>query len=176
VSSKDTLTVHIRIVLLSITVVSRETLLGMRNVESTISSSLESTKDTASSSGSTASYIQKSTEGALVLIDLIDVVGLLANLARNNFGIHLGVSLVDIIESNLLEETTSTEESGTVGSSVVLKSYGKSVTAKLGGGGRGEDAISVNEGVCDLADYVSVGETDDETVLGGLVLVLCLSA
>jgi len=37
-----------------------------------------------------------------------------------------------------------------------------------------KDAISVNEGVCNLADNESVGETNDETVLGGLVLVLCL--
>jgi hypothetical protein len=40
----------------------------------------------------------------------------------------------------------------------------------------GKDAISVNEGVCNLADDKSVGETYDETVLGGLVLVLCLGA
>jgi len=167
--------VHIGIVFLLITVVSGETLLGVGNVKSTIRGTLEGAEDAASGGGSTTSNIEKGTEGTLVIIYLIDVVGLLSNLSGDNLGIDLGVSLIDFIEADLLEETTGDEKSSTVSSCVVLVSTLKSVTGEFTGGGLGEDTISVNEGVDDLADDDLVGETDDETVLGGLVLVLRLA-
>lgn len=40
--------------------------------------------------------------------------------------------------------------------------------------GRGEDDITLDLGVDDLGDDVLVGEADDETVLGAVVLVLGL--
>ena len=39
-----------------------------------------------------------------------------------------------------------------------------------------EDSITVYQGVGNLADNLGVGETNDKTVLGGLVLVLVLGA
>jgi len=88
---------HISIILLGITIVSGETLLRVGNIKSTISSSLESSKDTASSGSSTTSNIKKCTERALLLINLIDIVSLLSYLAGDDLGINLGISLVDII-------------------------------------------------------------------------------
>jgi hypothetical protein len=37
-----------------------------------------------------------------------------------------------------------------------------------------QNAVTIDKGVCDLTDYLGVGETNDKTVLGGLVLVLVL--
>jgi len=168
--------VHVGIVLLRITVISRETLLGMGNVKASISSTLQRAKDTASSGGGLASNIEKSAEWALVLIDLVNEVSGLTHLGLDYISINFSVTLVDIIKSNLLEETTSTEQSSAVGSSVVLQSNLKSITRQLVGRSTGQDAISVDEGVDNLANDLLVGETNDEAVLGRLVLVLGLAA
>jgi len=167
---------HISVVLLGITVVSREALLGMGNINSTIGGTLKAAEDTASSGGGLASNIEEGAEGALVFIDLVDVVSLLSDLGLHNGSINLFISLVDIIESNLLEKTTGDKKSGAVGSSVVLKSDLESVTGELETGGRGKNAVTVDETVNNLADDLLVGETDDKTVLGRLVLVLGLAA
>jgi hypothetical protein len=165
---------HVGVVLLGIAVVSGESLLGVGNVKTTISGSLEGSKDTSSSSGGFAANIEKSTEGALVVIDFLDVVGLLVVLGRNNFSVNFGVSFVKIVESDLFEETTGAEETGAVGGGVVLQTDRKSVTSELGGLSLAEDAISIDQGVGDLADDLGVCETHDKTVLWGLVLVLVL--
>mmetsp|Transcript_5530 Transcript_5530/g.8917 ORF Transcript_5530/g.8917 Transcript_5530/m.8917 type:complete len:301 (+) Transcript_5530:77-979(+) len=176
VSTKDALTVHISIVLLRITVVSRETLLGMRNVKSTISGTLQGTENTASSGGGLASNIQQGPEGTLVLIHLIHIVGSLTNGSGDDVAVHLIIALINIIQSNLLEQTTSAQKSGAVSGSIVLKSNTQSISGQLVRAGRGKDAISINETVGNLADDLTVGETHDETVLGRLVLILCLAA
>ena len=174
VSTEDAFTVHVGIVFLAVTVVSRESLLGVRNVKTTIGGSLKGSEDTGSGGGRSASNIEKGTEGSLVVIDFLDVVGLVVVFGGNNFSVNFGVSLVNIIESNLLEQTTSTEETGAVGGGVVLQTDGKSVTSELGGLSLAEDAISIDQGVSDLANDLGVGETDNKTVLRRLVLVLVL--
>jgi hypothetical protein len=168
--------VHISIVLLGVTVVSRETLLRVRNIKSTIGGALQGTKDTATSGGGLYTNIQKSTEGTLVLIDLINVVSSLTNSGRDDVAINLIITFVHIIQSNLLEETTSAQKSSTVSGSVVLKTDTQSVTGELVGTGRGQDTVTIDERVGNLADNLTVGETNDETVLGRLVLVLGLAA
>jgi len=167
--------VHVGVILLGVAVVTGESLLGVGNVQTTIGGSLEGSKETVSGGGGLQTNIQEGAEGALVVIDLLDVVGLLVVLGGDNLTIDLGVSLVKIVESDLLEETAGAEETGAVGSCVVLQTDGESVTAELGGLSLAEDAITIDESVSDLADYLGVGETDDESVLGGLVLVLVLS-
>lgn len=174
VSSEDTLTVHICVVLLSITVVSWETLLRVWDIKSTISSSLKCSEDTASSGSCTASNIKKSTEWALLVINLINVVGLLSYLSLYNLSINLSVSLINIIKANLLEKTSCYKKSGTVSCSVVLKTNLKSVTFKLSRVSCSKDTVTIDERVSNLANYVLVGETYNKTVLWRLVLVLCL--
>lgn len=175
VSSEDAFAVRIGIVFLGITVVSRESLLGVRNVQTTISGSLEGSKNAVSSGSGLAANIQKGTEGSLVVIDFLHVVGLVVVFGLDNFGIDLGVSLVDLIESKLLKETTGAKKTGAISSGVVFQTNGKSVTSELGGLSLAENAISIDQGVRDLADNLGVGETNDESVLGRLVLVLGLS-
>jgi hypothetical protein len=75
-----------------------------------------------------------------------------------------------------LEETTGYKKTSAICSSVVLKSYLKSVTSKLLTGCLAEDTVTINKGVCDLANYLGVGETYYKTVLWGLILVLVLGA
>lgn len=176
VSTEDALTVHVRVVLLGVTVVTRESLLGMGDVKSTIGGALQGTEDTASSGGGLASNIEKSTEGTLVLIDLINVVCGLTDRGRDDISIDLVITLVNIIQTNLLEETTSAQQSSTVGGGVVLKTDLQSVTGEFVRAGRRKDTVTIDQGVHDLADHLTVGETNDDTVLGGLVLILGLAA
>ena len=75
-----------------------------------------------------------------------------------------------------MEETTSAQKSSTVGGGVVLKTNIQSVTGELVGTGRGQDTVTIDERVSNLANDLTVGETDDETVFGRLVLVLGLAA
>jgi len=174
VSSKDALAVHVGVVLLGVAVVSGESLLGVGNIESTVGGSLERSEDTGAGGSRLTSDIEKGAEGALFVVDFLDVVGLLAVIGRDNFSVDLGISLVELVESNLFEETTGAEKTGAVGRGVVLQTYGESVSTELGGLGLAEDAISIDQGVSDLADNLGVGESDDETVLRRLVLVLVL--
>mmetsp|Transcript_6418 Transcript_6418/g.11733 ORF Transcript_6418/g.11733 Transcript_6418/m.11733 type:complete len:276 (-) Transcript_6418:104-931(-) len=176
VSTEDALTVHVRVVLLGVTVVTRESLLGMGDVKSTIGGALQGTEDTASSGGGLASNIEKSTEGTLVLIDLINVVCGLTDRGRDDISIDLVITLVNIIQTNLLEETTSAQQSSAVGGGVVLKTDLQSVTGEFVRAGRRKDTVTIDQGVHDLADHLTVGETHDDTVLGGLVLILGLAA
>mmetsp|Transcript_9612 Transcript_9612/g.14526 ORF Transcript_9612/g.14526 Transcript_9612/m.14526 type:complete len:276 (-) Transcript_9612:118-945(-) len=176
VSSEDALTVHVRVVLLGVTVITRESLLGMGDVKSTIGSTLQGTEDTASSGGGLAPNIEKGTEGTLVLVDLINVVGSLSNRGRDYISIDLVITLINIIQTNLLEETTSAQQSSAVGGGVVLKTNLQSVTGQFVRAGRRKNAVTIDQGVHNLADHLTVGETHDDTVLGGLVLVLGLAA
>lgn len=43
------------------------------------------------------------------------------------------------------------------------------------GVGRGQDKVALNLGIDDLANDIRVGETNDKTILGGIVLVLILN-
>mmetsp|Transcript_9683 Transcript_9683/g.23693 ORF Transcript_9683/g.23693 Transcript_9683/m.23693 type:complete len:317 (+) Transcript_9683:1327-2277(+) len=176
VPSEDALAVHVGVVLLGVSVVSGESLLGVGDVESTVGGALEGSEDAGSGGGGLAPDVEKGAEGALVVVDFLDVVGLLVVLGRDDFSVDLGVSLVELVESDLLEETTGAEETGAVRGGVVLQTDGEAVAVELGGLSLAEDAIAVDESVRDLADHLGVGESDDETVLWRLVLVLVLGA
>jgi hypothetical protein len=175
-SSEDAFTVHIGIILLGITIISRETLVRVWDVQSTIGGTLQGTEDTAPGRGGLDTNIQKSAEGALIFIDLIDVVGSLTNGGRDDSSINFIISFIDIIKSNLLEETTGTKKTGAVSSGVVLKSNTQSITGQLVGASRSQNPVSINKRVCNLANNLFVGETNNETVFGRLVLVLSLTA
>ena len=60
-------------------------------------------------------------------------------------------------------------------SSVVGQTKLDAIARKLVRVGSGHDVITIDARVDDLADAVAVGETDNKTVLGGVVLVLVLN-
>ena len=176
VSAKDTFAVHIGVVLFGITIISRETLFGMGNVQTSVSGTLECAEDTASSRGGLASDVEEGAEGTLVLIDLVNEIGALAHFGLHNASIDFGVAFIDVIEADFLEEAASTQQSGAVGRGVVLETDLKSVAGQLVRAGAGQDAISVNERVHNLTNDLLVGETDNKAVFGRLVFVLRLAA
>jgi hypothetical protein len=146
------------------------------NVKTSIGGTLQGTEDTASSGGGFASNIQESTEGTLVLIDFVNVVGTLSYLGLDDISINLVVALIDIVEANLLKKTPGTQESSTVGGGVVFKTNLQSRPRQLVGTGTGQNTIAIDQSVGNLANNLLVGETNDKAVLGRLVLVLGLAA
>ena len=175
VAAEDALAVHVGVVLLGVAVVAGEALLGVGDVQTAVGGPLEGAEDAAAGGGGLAADVEEGAEGALVLVDLVDVVGLLALLAGDDLAVDLGVALVDVVEADLLEEAAGDEEAGGVGGGVVLEADLEAVAGELLGVGLAQDAVAVDEGVGDLADDLRVGEADDEAVLGALVLVLGLA-
>lgn len=129
-----------------------ETLLTMRNVDTTIDGSLEGTEDLSTGGGATKTSIEESLEGT-----------------RTFFHVELGVLQVQGSQS-----TAGTEETSAVGSSPVRQTDLDTKSGELVGVGRGQNHITLDLGVDELADDVSVGDTHNKTVLGGVVLVLVL--
>ena len=123
-----------------------------------------------------AANIQESTEWALVVIYFLYIVGLLVPFGGDNLSVHFSITLIHIIQTNLLQKATCYQKPCAVGGGVVLQTNAQSVTFKFGGAGLAKNAISIYQSIGNLANHLGVGETDDKTVLRGLVLVLILSA
>mmetsp|Transcript_121430 Transcript_121430/g.181404 ORF Transcript_121430/g.181404 Transcript_121430/m.181404 type:complete len:261 (+) Transcript_121430:241-1023(+) len=174
VDSHDAILVGLGIEILGITRVSGESLLVVGNVKTTIGSTLHGTEHASTSGGVLGSDIQQGTEGSAVIIELLNVVLAAINLGDDLLASHLLNTFVGLIKSNLLKKTTGKEKSGAVSSGVVLKSNGKVVLGELLGVGRAKNLVTDNLGVHNLAENVLVGDTDNKSVLGGLVLVLVL--
>mmetsp|Transcript_13174 Transcript_13174/g.22336 ORF Transcript_13174/g.22336 Transcript_13174/m.22336 type:complete len:352 (+) Transcript_13174:108-1163(+) len=145
--------------------VSGESLGGVGHVDTSVASSLEGTEESGSSGGGRDTDIEESLEGPLVLDVLLNV---------EHGSVDLVVGLVHLGESDLLEQSPGDQEAGAVGGGVVGESGGETVVLELGGVSGAKHSISGHGGVDDLADDLSAGSSDDESVLLGVVLVLLL--
>lgn len=146
--------------------VSWESLGLMWNVDSTIASSLHDREDSSSGGGSVDTNIEESLEWSLVLNIVINVEVL---------SVDIGVALVHVGETNLLEKSSGEEKTGGISSRVVGKSSGETVLLELGGLSGAENSITSHGGVDDLADVLGASSSNDESVLLGVVLVLVLA-
>lgn len=84
-------------------------------------------------------------------------------------------TLVGVSKAELGQHTASQEQTDTVGGGVVLQAHGETVLLKLVGVGAGNNHVSGNGCVYDLAHDILEGEADDQAVLVGVVLVLVLA-
>jgi hypothetical protein len=179
VLTKDVGLVDLSIVSLGVTVVAGESLVGVGNVQSTIRSTFHGAKDLAASGGVLDSDIEQAAEGsaARLLIDFLDVVGAaVLALASLDLAIRLLVTLVHVIEADLLEQSAGAQQAGRVGGGVVLEAHGQAVieALQLLRVGGADDLVTDDFGRHDLDIDELVGEADHQAVLGGLVLVLVL--
>ena len=142
---------------------SGETTLVMGDRDTSVTSSLEGSEDLGSGGGTGKTNIEKSGEGGSSLIIGLD---------EEVLSVDLGVTLV--VEVELGVHTTSEEETGGVSGGVVGETDLDSVTGELMRVSSGETGIVGEISREDLAGHILVGETDDESVLGGSVLVLVL--
>ena len=97
----------------------------------------------------------------------------------SSFGkLVLSICLLDtrevFIQAKFLENPTGNEKTSAVCGSPVGKTVLNAVGLELVGVGSAEDLVASDLGGDDLHDNIAVGEADDETVLGRIVLVLGL--
>jgi len=139
----------------------------VRNEDTTVGSTLQGTKDTGTSGGTSKTDIKVSLEWTTWLITL-----------RSLGELVLSISLLDtlkvLIETELLENTAGDEKTSGVGSSPVGKTVLDTVCLQLVGVCGDKDLVTGELRGDDLSNDVAVGETDDETVFWCIVLVLCL--
>lgn len=144
-----------------------ESLLLVGDVEAAIGRTLHGAENAVAGGGADETDVEVGLEGALVVVDLAVVHGV-------DGAVDLGVSLVEVGETLVGEQSAGAEETSAVGGSVVGEAGGESEASELGGVSGGDDTISLDADVDNLGDYTLVSATDAETVLPGVVLVLLL--
>ena len=167
VSTKDVLAERFCVEFLGITVVADEAFFVVRDVEAAVEGALQHSEYLGAGGGALQPGIEDAEEGAGPIIHRVNVV-IFTHIFR--------VSLVHLVQTEFLEGAAGQEEAGGVGSGVVGKASLETVARELVGVGSRDDDITGEGGIGDLAHDVAVGETDNEAVLGGVVLVLVLGA
>jgi len=135
---------------------SGESLGGVGDVETGISSALEDTEDSGTSGGSGEAGIQVASEGGLLFS-----IGFLVELVT----VDLDLTLVHRVKTELLENSSADQKTGGVSGGVVGETDADAESWELVGVGRGDNDISLESSVSDLGDDVLVGDSDDESVL-----------
>jgi len=144
--------------------VSGESLLVVRDVETTITSTLQGAENSVSGGGADKTDIEVGLERTSVFLDVVQ--------NTEELSVDLGGTLVHVSHFLLGEETTGGEETGGVGSGVVGKTSLETETLKLERISGNHGVITSDGGVHNLGDDSSVGSADDKSVLSGVVLVL----
>lgn len=187
VATEDVLPQGLSIEALALRVVSGETVLGVRDVETTVRSTFHGTEDTGTSGGLVETNIQMALEWAAGFI--IIAFGSLGKLV-------LSISLLNTSESfikaKLGQSSASEEKTSGIGGSPVCQTMLDPVALELMGVGGSENLVTSNLRGDDLADdlgnmldlsilevlvgdtYITVGEANNEPVLWSTVLGLVL--
>jgi hypothetical protein len=185
VTGSDVLAESLGIELLGLNVVTGETVLGVRDEETTVGGTLQGTEDTGTGGGTDKTDIEEDLEGAAGTL-----VGL-SSLGQGVFTVSLLNTLEGVVELELLEETASEKETSGVGSGPVGQTVLDSIALQFVGVSGGDNLVTGDFGVDNLGDDVAVGEADlqmletiscmsselptyDKTVLASRVLVLGL--
>jgi hypothetical protein len=141
-----------------------ESLLVMGDVESTIASTLHGTEHSVTSGSSDETDIEVSLEWASLGVLVADVVELAVSSGLTN---ELGVDLF------VGEQSTGEEETSGVGGGVVGETAGDvAVVLELLGVSGGDSHVTLEGRVDDGGEDTLIGETDDHSVLLGVVLIL----
>ena len=171
--TEDLVTVSFSIVGLFFAVVTVETSVLVGNINTAIVAALEDSEDTSTSGGSAETDIEVAAERTL-FAEFSDVVSLLVTFAGLDFTVDSFVTLVHFSHTELGQETSGTEETSAVSSSVIGKTELDTVARKFSRGGLADDAVTNDFSRDDLSNHLVVGNTGNKSVLGGVVLVLGL--
>lgn len=168
VAGEDVLAEGLGVELLGLNVETRETLLRVGDVKTTVGGTLHGGENTGTSGGAGETDIEVDLEGAALLT--VNLSGL----GQGELAIGLLNTSERLLDAELVESTASDQETGGVGGGPVGKTVLNAVGLELVGVGGAEDLVTSDLGGDDLADDVAVGEADDQAVLGSVVLVLGL--
>ena len=140
-----------------------ESLLVVRDVETTVTGTLHGTEDTVTGGGADETDIEESLEGASLVVLVGDVV-------------ELAVSGTDALELSVdllvLQKSAGEKKAGGVSGGVVGETALDTEGLELLGVSSADSHVTLDGGVDDAGEDALVGETDDHSVLLGVVLVL----
>ena len=161
-STDNVLLQDLGVQLLGLDVVSGEPLLVVGNVKSTVGGTLQGTEESVTGGGPLETDIEEDLERSGLVISVHyaihcmmrsqsvcrlkrtrEDVFQLTSLGDGHLTIGLGNTLVLLVQAELLEGTTSTEETGGVSGGPVGKTVLDSVSGKLLGGSGSEDKVSL---------------------------------
>jgi hypothetical protein len=162
----DVVTEEFIIVGLGLNVETRETVTVVGDKDTTIGSTLHGTENTSTSGGTSETDIEESLERTR---------SILSSFNQLNGTIGFSETFVLVSKTELGKSTTGKEETSSVSRSPVGQTTLNTVTGKFVSIGSREDEITLELGVDDLTDNVLVGETDNQSILGRVVLVLGLN-
>lgn len=152
VTSEDVLTNDFTVSSVLFLVKTGETLFAVRNIETGIDGTLHGGKDLGTSGGTGKTHIEESLESTTTVL-LVEF---------------------SLVQTELGKSTTSAQKTSAVNGSVIGQTNLDTKLGKFVGVCGSKDDITLDLGINDLTDNVGVGDTDNETVLGGVVLVLVL--
>lgn len=170
VTGEDVLAESVGVEFLALVVVTWESLLVVRDVESTVRGTLESTEDTSTSGGSVQTNIEEGLEGATALLIIS-----LGGFSQFEFTVGFLDTGEGLVEVKLLEGAASEEKSCGVRGRPVGQPVGDAISLELVGVGGAEDLVTVELGSDELGNDVAVGEADNQSIFGRIVLVLGLA-
>ena len=151
-----------------------ETASGVGNVDTTIASTLDGSEDTRTGGGAVKTNIKDSLEGATgVSINTRLIDGLSISLTNVVVTVH-GILGAEEGKLEVSVDLASKEETGSIGSSPRVEAELEAIAGKLVAVSSADNAVTVDVGSNDSNNNITVGETNNETVLGSSVLVLVL--
>ena len=142
---------------------SGETTLVMGDVEATVAGTLHGAEDTVTGGRADKTDIEVGLEGATLRVGLGDVPEFAISGSKAN------ELVVDLL---VLQQSAGKEEASGVGSGVVGKTARDTVLEELLGVSSSDGHVTLERRVDDRGEDAFVGETDDHSVLLGVVLVL----
>jgi len=166
VLSEDVVLVHFRIVFFAFGVESREALIGVRDINAAIDGTLESAEDLGAGRRAGETDVEVSAEGAVLSINILHAEVL---------AVGISLALVNFVETVLGQDSPGDQEAGAVGGGIVGQPDLDAVFGEFVSVSGLDDHVSVNTGVRYLTDDVLVGKSNDQSVLGSVVLVLILA-
>jgi hypothetical protein len=150
-----------------LSVVAWESLAAVWDVETTVNGSFKSAEYFVSGSGSGETGVEEATEWTWAVFSWFNVV-----LVTVDFGL----TDVGLIEFEFLQQATGQEETSAVVRGVVLKADSETVFWELVGVSSGDDNITGHSRVGNLANNVSVGGSNNKTILWRIEFVFELRA
>jgi len=96
---------------------------------------------------------------------LLDIIVFTVNL--------LGTS-VKLVQTSLVEESSGSEETSSIASSIVGQTSFKTVLLKVSGVSSGQNLVTLDSGVDDLADDSGAGDSSNESILRGVIFAFVL--
>lgn len=168
VATEDVLAESFGVEFLRLDIEPGETVLGVRDENSTIGCTLHGGENTGTGRSAVETDIEESLEGAAGA-----VVGF-SGFGESVLSLRLLLTDEVLIKTQLLQSAAGQEETGGVGGRPVGETVVDAIALEFVGVSAGKDLVAGDLSGDDLGDDVTVCEADDEAVLGRVVLVFGL--